>query len=124
MLFFKSHMFFMLQLPRMPLYLFLQLHFLLSFFLTLDKDPKLLATHARKAGAIAFMGMAIPFALGVAISPIMFDTLQVNFPPNQFVDLNHFSQSSQFKKFFFITFLLSIIPPQLNHRDLTQNTPM
>ena len=40
-------------------------------------DPKLLATHARKAGAIAFMGMAVPFALGIAISQTMFDTLQV-----------------------------------------------
>ena len=40
-------------------------------------DPLLLATHARKAGSIALMGMAIPFALGIAISRIMFDTLQV-----------------------------------------------
>lgn len=47
------------------------------FFCNLLVDPKLLATHARKAGAIAFMGMAIPFALGIAICQLMFDTLQV-----------------------------------------------
>jgi hypothetical protein len=40
-------------------------------------DPKLLATHASKAGAIAFLGMAFPFALGIGISQTMFDVLQV-----------------------------------------------
>ena len=44
----------------------------------MELDPKLLLTHARKAGAISFFGIAVPFALGIAISRVMFDTLQAN----------------------------------------------
>lgn len=47
------------------------------FIVGMELDPRLLATHARKSGAIAFMGMAVPFALGVAISHTLFDSLQV-----------------------------------------------
>jgi Kef-type K+ transport system membrane component KefB len=50
------------------------------FVVGMELDPKLIASHGRKAGAIAFFGMAVPFALGVGISQIMFDTLQANDP--------------------------------------------
>ena len=50
------------------------------FLVGLELDPKLLATHARKAGGIAIIGMAVPFALGIAISRVMFDVLQGNDP--------------------------------------------
>jgi len=48
------------------------------FLVGLELDPKLLVTHARKAGVISFFGIAIPFALGIAISRVMFDTLQAD----------------------------------------------
>ena len=50
------------------------------FVVGMELDPKLIVSHGKKAGAIAFLGMAVPFALGVAISQIMFDTLQANDP--------------------------------------------
>jgi Kef-type K+ transport system membrane component KefB len=50
------------------------------FIVGMELDPMLLATHAKKAGAIAITGMAVPFALGIAISRIMFNTLQANDP--------------------------------------------
>lgn len=50
------------------------------FLVGLELDPKLLATHARKAGGIAVIGMAVPFALGVGVSRVMFDVLQGNDP--------------------------------------------
>mmetsp|Transcript_23797 Transcript_23797/g.32733 ORF Transcript_23797/g.32733 Transcript_23797/m.32733 type:complete len:946 (+) Transcript_23797:23-2860(+) len=46
------------------------------FLVGLELDPKLLLSHARKAGGIAVMGMAVPFVLGIAISQVMFDVLQ------------------------------------------------
>lgn len=46
------------------------------FLVGLELDPKLLLSHARKAGGIAVIGMAVPFALGIAISKVMFDVLQ------------------------------------------------
>lgn len=50
------------------------------FLVGLELDPKLLASHARKAGGIAIIGMAVPFALGIGISRVMFDVLQGNDP--------------------------------------------
>ena len=50
------------------------------FVVGMELDPKLIISHGRKAGAIAFFGMAVPFAFGVAISQTMFDTLQANDP--------------------------------------------
>lgn len=60
------------------------------FLVGLELDPKLLKTHARKAGGIALIGMAVPFALGVAISRIMFDVLQGDDPAFKDVDFVSF----------------------------------
>lgn len=46
------------------------------FLVGLELDPKLLITHGKSAGFIAIIGMAVPFALGVAISGFMIDILQ------------------------------------------------
>eukprot|EP01034_Spumella_vulgaris_P021429 gene21429-27459_t len=53
-------------------------------------DPKLLRTHAKKAGGIAILGMAVPFALGVAISRVMFNILQGTDPEFQDVNFTSF----------------------------------
>jgi Kef-type K+ transport system membrane component KefB len=50
------------------------------FLVGLELDPKLLKSHARKAGGIAIIGMAVPFAIGVGISRVMFDVLQGDDP--------------------------------------------
>lgn len=50
------------------------------FLVGMELDPKLLLTHARRAGGIAIVGMGVPFALGVGISRVLFDTLQANDP--------------------------------------------
>ena len=50
------------------------------FVVGMELDPKIIATHWRKAGGVAFVGMAVPFALGIAISQLMFDTLQASDP--------------------------------------------
>lgn len=50
------------------------------FLVGIELDPKLLLTHARNASGIAVVGMAVPFGLGVAISRVMFDTLQADDP--------------------------------------------
>ena len=46
------------------------------FIVGMELDPNLLVSNARKAGGIAFLGMAVPFALGVAISDTIFQNLQ------------------------------------------------
>jgi Kef-type K+ transport system membrane component KefB len=46
------------------------------FIIGIELDTKLLMTHARKTAGIAILGMAVPFALGIAISRKMIDTLQ------------------------------------------------
>lgn len=50
------------------------------FLVGIELDPKLLKSHARNCGAIAVLGMAVPFALGVGISKTMFNTLQGSDP--------------------------------------------
>jgi Kef-type K+ transport system membrane component KefB len=45
------------------------------FLVGLELDPQMLLNNWRKAGSIALVGMAVPFALGVAISPILFHVL-------------------------------------------------
>lgn len=50
------------------------------FIVGMELDPKLLKSHAKRSGAIAIVGMGIPFALGVAISPVLFNTLQGSDP--------------------------------------------
>ncbi len=64
------------------------------FLVGLELDPKLLTTHARKAGAISFFGIAIPFVVGIAISRIMFDTLE--------------AQDEEFKDVSFVSFFVFI----------------
>jgi Kef-type K+ transport system membrane component KefB len=46
------------------------------FIIGIELDTKLLMTHARKTTGIAVAGMVVPFALGIAISRTMIDTLQ------------------------------------------------
>jgi Kef-type K+ transport system membrane component KefB len=46
------------------------------FIVGLELDIDKLKTHAKRAGSIALMGMAIPFALGIAISQTLFDNLE------------------------------------------------
>jgi Kef-type K+ transport system membrane component KefB len=46
------------------------------FLVGLELDPKLLMSHLKNAGGIAISGMAVPFALGIAISGIMFNVLE------------------------------------------------
>jgi len=48
------------------------------FIVGLELDPELLVTHGKKAAAIALVGMAVPFALGVAISSVLYDHLVPN----------------------------------------------
>lgn len=50
------------------------------FIVGMELDVPKLATHAKKAGGVAIMGMAVPFALGIAISQTMFDNLQAYDP--------------------------------------------
>lgn len=45
------------------------------FIVGMELDPKLLLSHAKKAGAVALVGMIVPFGLGVAISKTMYDNL-------------------------------------------------
>jgi Kef-type K+ transport system membrane component KefB len=59
------------------------------FLVGLELDPALLVSHAKKAGGIALLGMAVPFALGVAISGTMFDILEKDDP--LFADVSHVS---------------------------------
>ena len=60
------------------------------FIVGMELDPKLIMTHYRKAGGVAFMGMAVPFALGIAVSKIMFDTLQGSDPVYKNVSFTSF----------------------------------
>jgi len=48
------------------------------FIVGMELDPKLIITHARKAGAIALIGMAVPFGLGVAISRTLYQNLAID----------------------------------------------
>jgi len=50
------------------------------FLVGLELDVPKLMDHGSKAVSIALMGMAIPFGLGIAISKILFDTLQGSDP--------------------------------------------
>jgi Kef-type K+ transport system membrane component KefB len=55
----------------------------LTFFLFLvgmEMEPRFLMGNVRKAGAISLFGIVVPFALGIAVSRVMFDTLQRNDP--------------------------------------------
>ena len=45
------------------------------FLVGMELDPELIKSHYRKAGAIAVVGMIVPFCLGIAISGTMFTTL-------------------------------------------------
>lgn len=57
----------------------------------MELDPKLLISHARKAGGIAIIGMGVPFALGVAISGTMFNVLQGSDPKYEKVSFTSFA---------------------------------
>jgi Kef-type K+ transport system membrane component KefB len=46
------------------------------FIIGIELDTKLLMTHARKTAGIALMGMAVPFAIGIAISKTLIQNLQ------------------------------------------------
>eukprot|EP01038_Epipyxis_sp_PR26KG_P007886 gene7886-10702_t len=59
------------------------------FLVGLELDPALLKSHARNAGGIALVGMAVPFALGVAISHKMFVVLEQSDP--EFADVSSVS---------------------------------
>lgn len=50
------------------------------FIVGMELDPKLLVSHARKAGGIAIIGMAVPFALGIAISHTLYIILESKEP--------------------------------------------
>lgn len=59
------------------------------FLVGLELDPKLLQSHARKAAAISFFGISVPFSLGIAISQKMLDVLQADDP--EFADVTFVS---------------------------------
>jgi Kef-type K+ transport system membrane component KefB len=46
------------------------------FLVGMELDPKKLKTLFPRAGGISVLGICLPFALGIAISPVMFNTLQ------------------------------------------------
>lgn len=48
------------------------------FLVGIEMDPKLLLTHAKRAGGISFCGICLPFCLGMAIAHVMFQQLQAN----------------------------------------------
>ncbi len=50
------------------------------FLVGMELDIDKLATHAKKAGGVAIFGMAVPFALGIAISSTIFKFLEANDP--------------------------------------------
>lgn len=58
------------------------------FLVGIELDSKALVTHARKAGGIAILGMAVPFALGIAISKVMFRVLQSNDPNSKYANVS------------------------------------
>jgi len=56
----------------------------------MELDPKLLISQGHRAAAISLFGIAIPFALGVAISRTLFDTLQGDDPKFKNVNFTAF----------------------------------
>jgi len=50
------------------------------FIIGMELDPKLLIKNGKRAASVAIIGMIVPFALGVAISRTLFDTLQGDDP--------------------------------------------
>mmetsp|Transcript_10441 Transcript_10441/g.9367 ORF Transcript_10441/g.9367 Transcript_10441/m.9367 type:complete len:668 (-) Transcript_10441:985-2988(-) len=50
------------------------------FVVGMELDIVKLATHAKRAGGVALMGMAVPFALGIAISSTLYNTLEADDP--------------------------------------------
>jgi len=56
------------------------------FLVGMELDPKVLATHARKCGGVAIMGIIVPFCLGIAISSTLFNNLQGDDPKMKKVD--------------------------------------
>eukprot|EP01035_Chromulina_nebulosa_P021490 gene21490-27832_t len=50
------------------------------FVVGMELDIAKLATHAKRAGGVALLGMAVPFALGVAISSTLYNTLESSDP--------------------------------------------
>jgi Kef-type K+ transport system membrane component KefB len=50
------------------------------FLVGMELDPKMLKAHIRRAGGISLCGICLPFALGIAVSKVMFDTLQRDDP--------------------------------------------
>lgn len=50
------------------------------FLIGLELDPQLVASHFKKAGAIAIIGMIVPFCLGIAVSQTLFDNLMASDP--------------------------------------------
>jgi Kef-type K+ transport system membrane component KefB len=59
------------------------------FLIGLELDPLSLASHFKRSGAIALVGMIIPFCLGVAISQTLFDNLMATDP--KYKDVNFVS---------------------------------
>jgi Kef-type K+ transport system membrane component KefB len=45
------------------------------FLIGLELDPRKLSSHAKKAGSIALVGIAVPFGFGIAISKLLMDRL-------------------------------------------------
>jgi Kef-type K+ transport system membrane component KefB len=60
------------------------------FLVGLDLDAELLKSHVKKAGSISFFGIVVPFALGIAISRVVFDVLQGNDPEFKHVSFTSF----------------------------------
>lgn len=60
------------------------------FLVGMELDVPKLAAHARRTGSVAIIGMAVPFALGIAISPTLFHTLQGNDPAYNDVPMHSF----------------------------------
>eukprot|EP01041_Mallomonas_annulata_P014007 gene14007-29828_t len=47
------------------------------FIVGMELDPVMLVTHAKRSGLISIAGIALPFALGVAVSPSIYDNLLI-----------------------------------------------
>lgn len=60
------------------------------FLVGLELDPRLLASHARKVGAVALFGMIVPFLLGMAICSTLFHYLMASDPEFKDVSFTSF----------------------------------
>lgn len=60
------------------------------FVVGMELDIQKLATHAKRAGGIAIMGMIVPFVLGIGISSTLFDNLERSDPVYENVSATSF----------------------------------